>query len=181
MKIISTPIEGVLVLEPKCFGDKRGFFLESFRRSALDEAGINFEFVQANTSRSSRGVLRGLHYQTRKPQGKLVRVSYGSVYDVAVDIREDSLTYGQYFGIELNDENHRQLWIPPGLAHGFCTLSDVADFQYMCTDYYDPGGEGGILWNDQTLKIKWPTTNPIISENDAQLPIFGKHLANRRD
>lgn len=176
MRIIETPIEGILVIEPKCFGDKRGFFLESFRRDILTEVGIEYDFVQANTSRSTKGVLRGLHYQTRKPQGKLVRVSRGSVYDVAVDIRYGSPTYGQFFGIELNDENHRQLWVPPGLAHGFCTLSDIADFHYMCTDYYDPSGEGGIMWNDPTINIRWGLDDPIVSEKDCGLPLFGDHL-----
>lgn len=175
MKIIETPLNGVLIFEPRCFGDKRGYFIESFRRSVVDRAGITYDFVQANTSRSAKGVLRGLHYQTRRPQGKLVRVSRGSVYDVAVDIRENSPTYGLYFGIELNDENHRQLWVPPGLAHGFCTLSDSADFHYMCTEYYDPDGEGGIVYNDHVLNIKWPVQSPVISEKDRLLPPFGAH------
>ncbi len=126
-------------------------------------------------SRSTKGILRGLHYQTRKPQGKLVRVSRGSVYDVAIDIREGSPTYGEYFGIELDDQTHKQLWVPPGLAHGFYTLSEIVDYHYMCTDYYDPQGEGGIVWNDPTIGIDWPISNPIVSPKDAILPLFNEH------
>ncbi|AMK11055.1 MAG: dTDP-4-dehydrorhamnose 3,5-epimerase [Pseudodesulfovibrio sp.] len=170
-----TPIAGLLVLEPKVFGDERGFFLESFRQDLIEEQGLDLPFVQANTSRSSRGVLRGLHYQTRRPQGKLVRVSRGSVYDVAVDLREDSPTYGRHFGIILDDKDHRQLWVPPGFAHGFCVLSEIADFHYRCTDYYDPTGEGGIIWNDPRLGIEWPIAEPVVSGKDALLPPFGEH------
>ncbi len=170
MRIIETPLQGVLIIEPTVFADERGFFLESFRSDILSSAGINPEFVQANSSRSTKGVLRGLHFQTNHPQGKLVRVSRGCIFDVAVDIRKDSPTFGEYFGTELNDKDHRQLWIPPGFAHGFCTLSEVADFHYQCTDYYDPHGEGGILWNDPEIGIHWPLSNPTLSEKDMVLP-----------
>lgn len=170
MKIIETSLEGVLIIEPKVFADERGFFLESFRSDFLTSAGIDLEFVQANSSRSTRGVLRGLHFQTNNPQGKLVRVSRGCVFDVAVDIRKGSPTFGGYLGIELDDQAHRQLWIPPGFAHGFCTLSEVADFHYQCTDYYDPQGEGGILWNDPDIGIDWPLANPLLSDKDRALP-----------
>lgn len=174
MKITTTPIAGVMVIEPKVFKDDRGFFLESYRRSFLLEAGIDAEFVQSNTSRSVRGVLRGLHYQTRHPQGKLIRVSLGRVFDVAVDIRPGSPTFGAHFAIELNDEDHRQLWIPAGLAHGFCTLSEVADFHYRCTDYYDPEGEAGVLWNDPAIGIDWPVKDPILSPKDTRWPTLAQ-------
>ena len=138
MKVIETALPGVLIIEPKVFGDHRGFFMETFRLDRYCEAGITLPFVQHNHSRSQRGVLRGLHFQKTRPQGKLVSVSRGAVYDVAVDIDPASGTYGRFVGVELNDENHRQLWIPPGYAHGFCVMSDVADFQYKCTDFYFP-------------------------------------------
>ncbi|MEF2231533.1 MAG: dTDP-4-dehydrorhamnose 3,5-epimerase [Pseudodesulfovibrio sp.] len=174
MKIITTPIADVIVIEPRVFKDGRGFFLESFRQSFLKEAGIDADFVQSNTSRSVRGVLRGLHYQTRHPQGKLIRVSRGRVFDVAVDIRPSSTTFGQHFGIELNDEDHRQLWIPAGLAHGFCALSEVVDLHYRCTDYYDPKGEAGVLWNDPEIGIDWPVKDPILSSKDMRWPALAQ-------
>lgn len=170
MEILTTPIKGLLVIQPRIFNDERGFFLESFRQDVAEQHGLQVNFVQSNTSRSTKGVLRGLHFQTRQPQGKLVRVTSGRVYDVAVDIRPDSPTYGQHFGIELNDKDHLQLWIPQGFAHGFCTLSDVADFHYQCTDYYDPNGEGGVLWNDPDIGINWPIDNPILSAKDFMWP-----------
>tara|TARA_X000000368_G_C22697800_1_gene565426 strand:- start:9 stop:545 length:537 start_codon:yes stop_codon:yes gene_type:complete len=167
MKVIKTKLDDCIIIEPKVFGDERGFFLETFQaeRYAI-EAGITLPFVQDNHSRSSKGVLRGLHFQKTKPQGKLVRVVRGKVYDVAVDIRKGSSTYGQWEGLILSEENKNQFWIPPGFAHGFVVLSDTADFEYKCTDYYDPSDEGCILWNDSDLGISWPIDNPILSNKD---------------
>lgn len=174
MKVTRTAIEGVLIFEPKVFGDERGFFMESYNRRAFEEAvGHGVCFVQDNHSRSAKGVLRGLHYQ-RPPraQGKLVRVTHGSVFDVAVDIRRDSPTYGQWVGVELSAENHRQLWIPPGLAHGFLVTSDRADFLYKTTDYYAPEAEGSVHWDDSDLAIRWPIDGgaPALSAKDAAAP-----------
>lgn len=170
MKVIETQLAGVLIIEPKVFGDHRGFFLETFQVERYRDAGIGLPFVQDNHSRSQRGVLRGLHFQRTRPQGKLVSVSRGAVYDVAVDINPDSPTCGQYVGVELNDENHRQLWVPPGYAHGFYVLSEVADFQYKCTDYYQPEDEGGLLWNDPDVGIPWPVAEPQLSAKDQLNP-----------
>ena len=170
MNVIETALPGVLIIQPKAFGDHRGFFLETFQVERYREAGITLPFVQDNHSRSQRGVLRGLHFQKTRPQGKLVSVSRGAVYDVAVDIDPASATYGQFVGVELNDDNHRQLWIPPGYAHGFCVLSEVADFQYKCTDFYFPADEGGLLWNDPDVGIPWPITEPQLSAKDANNP-----------
>jgi dTDP-4-dehydrorhamnose 3,5-epimerase len=170
MKVIETELAGVLILEPKAFGDHRGFFLETFQVERYREAGIQLPFVQDNHSRSCRGVLRGLHFQRTRPQGKLVSVSRGAVYDVAVDIRPESPTCGRFVAVELTDENHRQLWVPPGYAHGFCVLSDVADFQYKCTDYYQPDDEGGLLWNDPDVRIPWPIETPQLSAKDQHNP-----------
>ena len=170
MKITTTALPGVLIIEPKAFGDARGFFLETFQSERYAKAGITLPFVQDNHSRSQRGVLRGLHLQSNRPQGKLVSVSRGSVFDVAVDIDPQSATFGQYVGVELSDDNHLQLWIPPGYAHGFCVLSEVADFQYKCTDFYYPEDEAGIIWNDPDVNIAWPLDNPLLSEKDQKLP-----------
>lgn len=170
MNVIETALPGVLIIEPKAFGDHRGFFLETFQVERYREAGITLPFVQDNHSRSQRGVLRGLHFQKTRPQGKLVSVSRGAVYDVAVDIDPASATYGQFVGVELNDDNHRQMWVPPGYAHGFCVLSEVADFQYKCTDFYFPADEGGLLWNDPEVNIPWPVENPQLSAKDRQNP-----------
>ena len=170
MNVIETALPGVLIIEPKAFGDHRGFFLETFQVERYREAGITLPFVQDNHSRSQRGVLRGLHFQKTRPQGKLVSVSRGAVYDVAVDIDPASATYGQFVGVELNDDNHRQLWIPPGYAHGFCVLSEVADFQYKCTDFYFPADEGGLLWTDPDVGIPRPITEPQLSAKDANNP-----------
>ena len=172
MKVITTDIEGVLIIEPKVFGDERGFFMESFNQRAFDEAvGHPVTFVQDNHSHSARGVLRGLHYQ-RPPhaQGKLVRVVAGSVFDVAVDIRAGSATYGRWVGVEMNESNHRMLWLPPGMAHGFLVTSEHADFLYKTTDYYAPHAEGCIRWNDPRIGIHWPLCgiDPQLSSKDAQ-------------
>lgn len=168
MNVVKTKLHNCVIIEPKVFGDERGFFLETFqteRYAAL--AGINLLFVQDNHSRSSKAVLRGLHYQKTKPQGKLVRVVRGEVYDVAVDIRQDSPTFGQWEGVILSEENKRQFWVPPGFAHGFLVLSETADFEYKCTDFYDPSDEGSVLWNDPDLDIPWPIATPNLSDKDA--------------
>ncbi|MBL4609651.1 MAG: dTDP-4-dehydrorhamnose 3,5-epimerase [Pseudomonas sp.] len=170
MKIIETELPGVLIIEPQVFGDERGFFLESFHAERYREAGIDMAFVQDNHSRSRKGVLRGLHFQRRHPQGKLVRASRGSIFDVAADIDPASPTFGQYVGVTLSDENHRQMWIPPGYAHGFCVLSDEADFEYKCTDLYYPNDEGGVFWSDPDLNIQWPLSDPLLSAKDLALP-----------
>lgn len=169
MKVTSCAIPDVLLIEPRVFGDVRGFFYESFNQRAFHAAtGVNLKFVQDNHSKSARGVLRGLHYQLHQPQGKLVRVVAGEVFDVAVDIRRDSPTFGQWVGEVLSGDNKRQLWIPPGLAHGFVVLSDTAEFLYKTTDYYTPEHERCIAWNDPTLAIEWPTLNgpPQLSAKD---------------
>jgi dTDP-4-dehydrorhamnose 3,5-epimerase len=168
VKVIKTGLSGCVIIEPKVFGDQRGFFLETFHAARYDHlAGISLPFVQDNHSRSSKGVLRGLHFQKRKPQGKLVRVVRGEVFDVVVDIRHTSKTFGKWEGIIISAENKRQLWVPPGFAHGFVVLSDLVDFEYKCTDYYDPSDEGSILWNDSDLAISWPVRDPILSNKDA--------------
>lgn len=170
MNVIQTKLDGVLIIEPKTFGDQRGFFKETFQAERYAEWGITLPFVQDNHSRSQKGVLRGLHLQKTRPQGKLVSCSRGAVYDVAVDVNPHSKSFGQYVGVELTEGNHRQLWIPPGYAHGFCVLTDIADFQYKCTDYYFPEDEGGLLWNDPDVAIEWPIEDPVLSEKDQRLP-----------
>jgi len=167
VNIIQTGLQDCVIIEPKVFGDERGFFLETFHTSRYaDLARISLPFVQDNYSRSLKGVLRGLHFQKTKPQGKLISVVRGEVYDVAVDIRKGSSTFGQWVGVILSEENKKQLWVPPGFAHGFVVLSEIADFKYKCTDYYDPSDEGSILWNDPDLAIGWPVENPILSDKD---------------
>jgi len=183
MKVNQTNLEGVLHLEPKVFGDARGFFLETYNKERYMEAGFpDVEFVQDNHSRSSKGVLRGLHFQLNHPQGKLVQVATGSVFDVAVDVRVGSPTFGQWYGCVLSEENHHQLWIPPKFAHGFCVLSETADFVYKCTDYYHPEDEGGLLWNDPAIGIDWPIASPFLSDKDkayACLADIPKHLLTK--
>lgn len=168
MNVIPTAIPDVLVLEPKVFGDARGFFFESYNRRVFQEAtGFNVDFVQDNHSRSALGVLRGLHYQIQQPQGKLVRVVAGAVFDVAVDIRASSPTFGQWVGEELSADNKRMMWVPPGFAHGFLVLSETAEFVYKTTDYYAPAFECIIAWNDPQLAIVWPTESaPLLSPKD---------------
>lgn len=168
MKATATAIPDVLILEPKVFGDERGFFFESFNQKAFNQAtGLALNFVQDNHSRSSQGVLRGLHYQLKQPQGKLVRVTRGAVFDVAVDIRRGSATFGQWVGVELSEHNQRQLWVPPGLAHGFVVTSESADFLYKTTDYYAPEHERCLLWNDPAIGIEWPLdAEPQLSAKD---------------
>jgi len=167
MKISHSKLKGCVIIEPTVFGDERGFFLETFQAVRYEqEAGIGLPFVQDNHSRSSRDVLRGLHFQKTKPQGKLVRVVRGEVYDVAVDIRKGSPTFGEWECVTLSEDNKKQLWVPPGFAHGFVVLSATADFEYKCTDYYDPSDEGCILWSDPDLDIPWPIANPVLSTKD---------------
>ena len=167
MKISHSKLKGCVIIEPRVFGDERGFFLETFQAVRYEqEAGIDLPFLQDNHSRSARGVLRGLHFQKTKPQGKLVRVVLGEVYDVAVDIRKGSATFGEWEGVILSEDNKKQFWVPPGFAHGFVVLSDTADFEYKCSDYYDPSDESSILWSDPDLDIPWPIANPVLSTKD---------------
>lgn len=177
MKVISTAIEDVKIIEPAIFGDSRGFFMESWNQQAFAEAGLPTKFVQDNHSRSARGILRGLHYQTEYTQGKLVRVTAGAVFDVAVDLRRSSSTYGRWVGVELSDSNHRMLWVPPQFAHGFLVTSGSADFQYKCTDFYKPQFERSIVWNDPDLAIDWPLAAgelPKLAEKDKNGCVFAE-------
>ena len=168
MKIKKTKLDGCIIIEPEIFGDERGFFLETFHVARYSSVGIDFPFVQDNFSRSTKGVLRGLHFQEKNPQGKLVRVVNGEALDVAVDIRLGSPTFSQWESIILSGENKKQFWIPPGFAHGFLVLSDSVDFEYKCTDYYKPEDEKTILWNDPTLNIRWNVDYPKLSSRDAK-------------
>lgn len=168
MRVTACKIPGVIIIEPRLFEDERGFFLESYQSARFDEAGINLPFVQDNHSRSIRGTLRGLHYQIQHPQGKLVWTVRGEIYDVAVDLRLSSPTFGQHWSTVLSESNHRQVYLPPGLAHGFCVTSDVADIVYKCTDYYCPEYERTLRWDDDHLMIAWPVTAPRLSAKDAR-------------
>lgn len=170
MNVIQTVLPGAIIIEPKVFGDSRGFFMETYQAKRYKEAGIELDFVQDNHSRSSYGVLRGLHFQKTKPQGKLVRVTTGKVLDVAVDINPASATFKQWVAVELTGDNHRQFYVPPGYAHGFVVLSETADFLYKVTDYYDPTDEGSLLWSDPEIGIDWQITNPQLSAKDAVAP-----------
>lgn len=170
MKITESSLPGVFVIEPKRFGDKRGFFLETYRESVYEEHGLPTRYVQDNHSRSSKGVLRGMHYQMVQPQGKLVRAATGAVFDVAVDVRKGSPNYGQWFGAELSEDNMRLMYVPPGFAHGFVVLSETADFIYKCTDYYHPDSEQGIAWDDPDVGIDWPIKDVMLSEKDKRNP-----------
>jgi dTDP-4-dehydrorhamnose 3,5-epimerase len=171
MRVTPTALPDVLLIEPKVFGDARGFFYESWNRRALADAGLDVEFVQDNHSRSSRGVLRGLHYQIVHPQGKLVRATQGEVFDVAVDLRRESATFGAHVAVVLSAENKRMVWIPPGFAHGFLVISEVAEFLYKTTDYWRPEHERTLLWNDPALAIDWPLSGPpILAARDAAAP-----------
>jgi len=173
MKITKTKIKGLLIIEPQVFKDERGFFLETYNQKIYEEAGIKYDFVQDNLSKSAKGVLRGLHYQVNPfAQGKLVQVIQGAVLDVAVDIRFGSPTFGQYASVELDEKNKKQFWIPPGFAHGFVSLTDGAIFSYKCTNLYNPESERGIIWNDPSLKINWKTKSPIVSEKDKKNKLF---------
>jgi dTDP-4-dehydrorhamnose 3,5-epimerase len=172
MKVNKTDLPGVLLLEPQVFGDGRGFFFESFQDRRYAEIGIDLPFAQDNLSRSGKGTLRGLHFQEPFGQGKLVMVVRGTVFDVVADVRRGSPTFGKWVGFELSDQNHHQIWIPPGFAHGFCVTSDEADFFYKCTTYYAPQAERGVLWNDPQLGIAWPIENPNLSAKDAKNPLL---------
>ena len=172
MKVVETALPGALIVEPQVFGDVRGFFYESYNKAKWIEAGIDVDFVQSNVSRSARGVLRGLHYQWPNPQGKLVSVLEGEVYDVAVDIRRGSPTFGQSVGVMLTADNHRHFWVPEGFAHGFCVLSEFATFTYQCTALYDPKADAGIRWNDAALGIDWPLSEPLLSDKDRRTPLL---------
>jgi dTDP-4-dehydrorhamnose 3,5-epimerase len=174
MKFIPTPIPGVLVIEPDIFRDPRGFFLESFHEGKYREGGIPYSFVQDNQSRSQRGTLRGLHAQRKQPQGKLLRALRGEIWDVAVDIRLGSQTFGRWFGITLSEENFRQIFVPPGCLHGFCVLSEVAEVEYKCTAFYDRADEIGAKWNDPGIGIVWPIDRPLLSPKDEGLPTLAE-------
>ena len=172
MNVIRCELAGPLIIEPKVFGDARGFFLESYSRDRYRAAGIEQDFVQDNFSFSARGTLRGMHAQNPRPQGKLVSVWQGEVWDVVVDIRQGSPTFGRWFGVTLSAENKRQFWVPPGFAHGFVVTSDTALFHYKCTDTYAPKDEIGFRWDDPAVGIPWPVTNPILSARDAKAPLL---------
>lgn len=179
MRVVETPLPGCLVIEPKVFGDDRGWFFESWSRERYAAHGIGPDFVQSNLSRSARGVLRGLHYQWPNPQGKLVSVLEGEVYDVAVDIRRGSPNHGQWTGVHLSAENRRQFWIPEGFAHGFVALSEFAQFTYLCTAAYDAAADAGIAWNDPDIAIDWPVAEPSLSAKDAAAPRLAYVAADR--
>ncbi|MCS7079220.1 MAG: dTDP-4-dehydrorhamnose 3,5-epimerase [Chloracidobacterium sp.] len=170
MNFIATELPGVVLIEPKVFRDNRGFFLESYHQAKFAAAGLDVTFVQDNHSCSVRGTLRGLHAQRRRPQGKLVRVIAGEIFDVVVDIRLHSPTFGRWLGVVLSAENFRQLYVPPGFVHGFCVLSDVAEVLYKCTALYDPTDEIGVVWNDPEIGVDWPVRSPLLSEKDRRLP-----------
>jgi dTDP-4-dehydrorhamnose 3,5-epimerase len=172
LKVLPTALDGVMVIEPRVHRDDRGFFYEGYHAPRFAEAGMDVSFVQTNVSRSARGVLRGLHYQQPNPQGKLVTVLDGEVFDVAVDIRTDSPHRGQWVAVMLTAENYRQLWIPPGFAHGFCVVSASATFMYQCTTVYDPSADAAIAWNDPDLAIDWPITHPALSAKDTRAPLL---------
>jgi len=170
LKVIETSLPGVLLLEPKVFGDERGFFMETYHVERFREIGIGAPFVQDNHSRSARGVLRGLHFQEPKAQGKLVRCPRGALFDVAVDIRRSSPHFGKWYCTELSEENKRMLWVPPGFAHGFCALTDIAELVYKCTELFDASADRAIAWNDPAIGIEWPISDPVLSAKDAAAP-----------
>jgi dTDP-4-dehydrorhamnose 3,5-epimerase len=170
MQVTETSLSGVLLIEPRCFGDERGFFLESFQAPRYRDAGILDDFIQDNHSRSRRGVLRGMHFTVKRPQAQIVTVMRGRIFDVAVDLRAGSPTFGYWFGAELSDEGPRQLYMAPGFAHGFCVLSEFADLHYKVSQFYDAGDEGGLVWNDPDIGIRWPIDTPAVSARDAAYP-----------
>ncbi len=174
MNILNTPLEGVFIIEPKVFEDNRGSFMETYHHGHYQEFGFSRFFVQDNLSFSKQGTLRGLHYQIKHPQAKLVQAITGEIYDVAVDIRPDSSTFGKWTGVLLSEQNRRQVFIAEGFAHGFCVLSATAHFLYKCSDFYNPDDEGGIIWSDPTIGIKWPVKDPVLSDRDKQLPRFSE-------
>lgn len=170
MNILDTPLKGVKVIEPKVFFDERGFFLESYNKKTLEDHGIKINFLQDNHSKSARGVLRGLHFQSENPQGKLVRCLKGEILDVVVDINPKSLNFKNFYAVSLSDQNFKQIWIPAGYAHGFCVTSEFAEIQYKCDSYYCPDDQAGIIWNDPSISINWPVKEPILSPKDRSLP-----------
>ena len=177
MEVVKTPLGGVLIIKPKVWGDSRGYFVETWQQERYAAAGIDLPFVQDNHSRSAHGILRGLHFQKTRPQGKLVHVSLGSVFDVVVDIRPGSPSFGQWHGVELTQDNQWQLWVPPGLAHGFVVTSEYAHFHYKCTEYYCPQDEGAIRWNDPDLGVVWPVECPLLSDKDKIAPSWREFQA----
>lgn len=181
MEFIETDISGVIIVEPRVFRDERGFFLETHHAEKFRAGGIDADFVQDNHSKSVRGTLRGLHGQRRRPQGKLVRVIAGEIYDVAVDIRPDSPTFGKWVGATLSAENFKQMYVPPGLLHGFCVMSETAEVLYKCTDLYDPTDEIGAAWDDPAIAVAWPVADPILSEKDKRLPRLAELIERMRD
>jgi dTDP-4-dehydrorhamnose 3,5-epimerase len=181
MDVENTPLAGVLLFTPRIFRDSRGYFLETWRSDFYEAAGVSGTFVQDNHSQSRQAVLRGIHFQHERPQGKLVSVSYGRVFDVAVDLRRDSPSFGRWHGVELSAENQRQLWLPPGMGHAFCVLSDTAHVHYKCTEYYLPGDEGAIVWNDPDLAVAWPLSRPVLSAKDAAAPGLRQWMNSRHD
>ena len=178
MEVVETPIGGVKLIKPKVWGDSRGYFVETWQQERYAAAGIDLPFVQDNHSRSAYAILRGLHFQKTRPQGKLVHVSLGSVFDVVVDIRPGSPSFGQWYGVELTQDNQWQLWVPPGLAHGFVVTSEYAHFHYKCTEYYCPQDEGAIRWNDPDLGVVWPVECPVLSQKDAVAPSWREFQAS---
>jgi dTDP-4-dehydrorhamnose 3,5-epimerase len=183
MRFLETPLAGVLLVEPQVFHDERGFFVETYRADRYREAAIPDRFVQDNHSRSVHGTLRGLHWQCRRPQGKLVRVVEGAIFDVAVDLRPESATFGHWWGAELTAQSFRQIYVPPRFAHGFCVTSEVAQVEYKCTELYDSADQGGLIWNDPDLAIDWPIKSPVLSARDRTHPrfaqLFGRAMAAR--
>lgn len=177
MEVVATPIGSVTLIKPKVWGDARGYFVETWQQERYAAAGIDLPFVQDNHSRSAYGILRGLHFQKTRPQGKLVHVSLGSVFDVVVDIRPGSPSFGQWYGVELTQDNQWQLWVPPGLAHGFVVTSEYAHFHYKCTEYYCPQDEGAIRWNDPDLGVVWPVECPVLSQKDSVAPSWREFQA----
>lgn len=173
-RVLETRLDGIVLLEPEVHGDSRGFMIETYRRDGWAELGVDVEFVQHNHSRSSHGTLRGLHFQTEPGQAKLVRCARGKVFDVAVDLRRDSSTFGEWEGHELDDESHRQLFVPVGFAHGFAVLSEEADVAYLCSTTYDPATESGIAWDDPDIGVEWPVEDPLLSERDKSAPRFAE-------
>ncbi|MCH7762848.1 MAG: dTDP-4-dehydrorhamnose 3,5-epimerase [Candidatus Marinimicrobia bacterium] len=174
MKLSKTEFPGLMIVEPDVHGDDRGYFFESYRSEHFENAGLNLNFIQDNQSKSMRGVLRGLHYQLQNGQGKLVSCTFGEVFDVALDIRKGSPTFGKTFAMTLDDKDHHAIYIPPGFAHGFCVVSDEAIFQYKCTEKYDSDDEYGIRWNDESFRIEWPIDSPILSQRDQLLPLLAE-------
>lgn len=172
LNVTKGKLDGILIIEPKVFGDNRGFFMESYNAAKFAEIGIDLNFVQDNHSRSAKGVVRGLHYQINPGQDKLVRVIKGEVFDVVVDVRRNSPTFGQWESFILSEENKKEVFVPKGFAHGFCVLSEVADFAYKCSEYYSPADERGIIWNDPEIAVEWPVADPVLSERDLQLPLL---------